>query len=152
MTQICPQCQGFVVGCPVCNAPPKRRELSGKERVKRMIAASQFMSNPDAPAYTVNGIDISGWNGTMNIAVAKLKAQYGFIRLGYGDCWEDKRADENRQKALDNDWPYGGYWYCFPGYIDSFAEVINEFPMCEFDANKLPDWLAHYGLRALGWL
>ena len=88
----------------------------------------------------------------MNIAIAKQKAQYGFIRLGYGDCWEDKRADENRQKALDNDWPYGGYWYCFPGYIDSFAEVINEFPMCEFDANKLPDWLAHYGLRALGWL
>jgi len=69
----------------------------------------------------------------MNLASTKTKAQYGFIRAGYGNLYKDYRCDTYRTDAIANDWPYGMYWYCYPGYswqahADHFAEVLSEFP------------------------
>jgi GH25 family lysozyme M1 (1,4-beta-N-acetylmuramidase) len=77
----------------------------------------------------VQGVDISRWNGTMNLGITKTKAQYGILRLGYGTQWKDPYVDTYYRDSQINDWPVGLYWYLNIGQdvnltMKSFAEEI----------------------------
>jgi len=123
MAKICPTCGGTQVGCPTCGYPPKRK--LPKEGIFNRVYSALF----GAAYWEVQGVDLSKWNGIMNLAVTKTKAQYGIIRLGYGTQWKDPAADNYYQQAQANDWPVGAYWYCQIGTdvnlaMRSFAEEI----------------------------
>jgi len=124
MAKVCPTCGGNTVNCPTCGLPPKRK--SPKQGVFSRVYNALF----GVPSWEVLGVDLSKWNGTMNIATTKTKAQYGIIRLGYGTQWKDPACDNYYQQAQANDWPVGVYWYCNVGQdvnlsMRSFAEEIN---------------------------
>jgi GH25 family lysozyme M1 (1,4-beta-N-acetylmuramidase) len=79
--------------------------------------------------WEVQGVDLSKWNGTMDLRITKTKAQYGKLRYGYGTQWKDPCLDNYYQQAQANDWPVGGYWFCQIGTdvnlsMRSFAEEI----------------------------
>jgi GH25 family lysozyme M1 (1,4-beta-N-acetylmuramidase) len=132
MIEICPRCGGKEVGCPTCHLPPKR------QRPKQPLLASlrNRIYLPiilKSQSWPVQGVDLSSWNGVMDLSITKTKAQYGFFRVGYGEGYKDYRCDTYRRDALNNDWPYGIYWFCYPQYswlkhAQAFAEVANEFP------------------------
>lgn len=54
------------------------------------------------------GIDISEWQGDFDLK--KHNPEFVIIRAGDGDYW-DVRLDENIQKAVDLNIPYGLYWF-----------------------------------------
>src|SRR5512135_276325 len=86
-----------------------------------------------AEEWEVQGVDLSAWNGVMDLSITKKKAQYLHIRLGYGDCWKDARCDNYRDQAIANDMPYFGYWFANIGqnidkHANGFAEVAAEKP------------------------
>lgn len=161
MVQICPRCGGKEIGCPVCHLPPKRE----KPKVNVLRAALNRIYIPiimKASTWPVQGVDISSWNGVMDLSITKAKTQYGFIRVGYGEGYKDYRCDTYRQDALDIEWPYGIYWYCYPGYswqkhAEAFAEVANEFPFqldmvidaetTYLDRNATLDWFINMSDR-----
>lgn len=124
MAKVCPVCGGNQPGCPTCNAPPKRK------LPKQGVFGRMFSSLLGTPSWEVLGVDLSKWNGIMNLSITKTKAQYGIIRLGYGTQWKDSSSDNYYKQAQDNDWPVGVYWYCNVGQdvklsMQSFAEEIS---------------------------
>lgn len=127
MAKICPSCGGTQVGCPTCGLPPKRvaPALSLSDKLKNRLYSMRYK----AVNWEVLGVDLSKWNGVMNIAITKTKAQYGILRYGYGAQWKDPALDNYYQQAQANDWPVGAYWYCTPGtdvtlVAQNFAEEI----------------------------
>lgn len=132
MAKLCPSCGGNLVGCPVCDAPPKRVSP------KAMSSPSPFRGRlrsilMGSPVWEVQGIDISKWNGTMNFAVTKTKCQYAFLRAGYGNGWKDPNVDTYYANANSNDFPVGFYWFCYIGqdivkHAEGFASYINTHP------------------------
>lgn len=129
MAKICPVCGGLDVGCPECNAPPRREKPKSAPKI-RGLARMLFLPTQ---VWEVQGIDISSWNGVMDFSITKTKCQYVTVRLGYGNQWKDSRCDQYRRDLIANDIPYGVYWYCRPGedpilHAEHFAEVAAEFP------------------------
>jgi len=133
---VCPQCGGTLVGCTECGYPPKRKKPFDRRVARADILNIAYVTYPviTSARWAVEGIDISSWNGTMRFEITKTKAQFAFVRLGYGSKYKDNRADANRAGLLAADIPYGGYWYCRPGIDDpnlsaeSFAAVAAEYP------------------------
>jgi GH25 family lysozyme M1 (1,4-beta-N-acetylmuramidase) len=87
----------------------------------------------EATPWEVQGVDLSAWNGVMDLSITKTKAQYLHIRLGYGDGWKDSRCDNYRDQAIGNDMPYFGYWFANIGqnidkHANGFASVAAEKP------------------------
>jgi GH25 family lysozyme M1 (1,4-beta-N-acetylmuramidase) len=126
MAQICPFCNGDLIGCPNCDNPAPRKKLSFK--TKGLMKLASFMTAP-AAIYPVQGIDISKWNGVMDFSITKKKCQYVIIRLGYGNEWKDARCDEYYQDLLAHDIPVAVYWYLQVGKdwrmaADHFFEQI----------------------------
>lgn len=83
--------------------------------------------------WEVQGVDLSAWNGIMDLSITKTKAQYLHVRLGYGEGWKDSRCDNYRDQAISNDMPYFGYWFANIGqnidaHANGFAEVAAEKP------------------------
>jgi GH25 family lysozyme M1 (1,4-beta-N-acetylmuramidase) len=129
--QICPVCGGNLVGCPVCNAPPKRTlpKESGMRGIYNRLHASLLVT----PVWEVQGVDISSWNGDMNLTITKTKCQYIIIRAGYGSQWEDSKLNIYYQDALANNLPMGLYWYLYTNQdpiitAQGFATVIAAHP------------------------
>lgn len=127
MVKICPVCGGTQVGCPTCDAPPKR------ELPKSLVYDRIYSTLFGAAYWEVQGIDVSAWNGIMDFSITKTKCQYVIVRLGYGNGWKDKRCDTYRRDLITNNIPYGVYWYNKVGedaiiHAESFAEVAAEFP------------------------
>lgn len=135
MARICPVCGGMDVGCPECNAPPKRMypaQAFIPTSAKLRYALTKLIQQQEM-VWEVQGIDISAWNGVMDFSITKTKCQYVTVRLGYGNQWKDSRCDQYRRDLIANDIPYGVYWYCRPGedpmlHAEHFAEVAAEFP------------------------
>ena len=66
--------------------------------------------------WEVNGIDVSAWNGDMDMDIASILAKFAFIRAGYGDNYIDIRLEQNRDRAKAAGMSFGLYWFCKPGY------------------------------------
>jgi GH25 family lysozyme M1 (1,4-beta-N-acetylmuramidase) len=133
MTGVCPSCGGNLVGCPICNAPPKRIAQKMmyvvppplKGRLRSLIMRS--------PTWEVQGVDLSKWNGNVNFAITRTKCQYAFLRYGYGDGWEDPKLATYYNDAKLNDFPVGAYWFCYIGkdpqkHAQGFADLLRKYP------------------------
>lgn len=124
MVKVCPVCGGGNPGCPVCNAPPKRVQPKTFSLLGALLGA---------PYFEVQGVDLSKWNGKVNFAVLKTKAQYGFLRYGYGNGWQDANLITYYNDAKANDFPIGGYWFSYIGqdwqmHSDGFSELLKKYP------------------------
>ena len=76
--------------------------------------------------WEVVGTDVSYWQGEIDWSVMKQKAQFSFIRAGYGNSWIDPFLHENSDEADAAGVEYGIYWYVKPGkdwrkHAESFA-------------------------------
>ncbi len=137
MARVCPTCGGMQVGCPTCNAPPKRilpKSDIYKGRVEHRKMMFKLTSLYGVPVWEVQGIDISKWNGNGDFAVTRLKCQYVIIRYGYGLCWKDPKLDAYYAGARAQDMPVGAYWYLYDNQdpiqtADSFADEIAAHPV-----------------------
>lgn len=137
MVQVCPVCHGMQVGCPNCNAPPKRMLpkgdiYKGRPEHRKMMALNTLLYG--APVWEVNAVDLSAWNGTGNFMITRNKAQIAILRYGYGNCWQDNKLAEYHAQATAADMPIGGYWFCRPWedplqHANSFAELIRKYPI-----------------------
>lgn len=68
------------------------------------------------PAPLASGIDISQFNGNVDIAALRGKVDFIIIRCGYGDDYptqDDTQYRANVQKCLDNGIPFGVYLYSY---------------------------------------
>lgn len=68
------------------------------------------------PAPLASGIDISQFNGNVDIAALRGKVDFIIIRCGYGDDYptqDDAQYRANVQKCLDNGIPFGVYLYSY---------------------------------------
>lgn len=80
--------------------------------------------------YEVVGIDVSVWQGLMDWSIAKDKVHFAFLRAGYGNTYIDPQLSNNVLGCMDNDIPYGMYWYLKPDknwklQAESFANVYS---------------------------
>lgn len=128
MVQVCPTCRGTQVGCPTCNAPP-RRVMPKEEIYRGKLEHRKMMALYGSTVWEVIGIDISKWNGQMNFQVAKTRCQFVIIRAGYGLCWKDPMLDTYVAGARAADMPFGLYWYCYDnqdpnGTAESFGDIV----------------------------
>lgn len=136
MVQVCPTCRGLQVGCPTCNAPPKRMLpkadiYKGKLEHRKMMASFQMLYG--VPIWEVQGIDLPSWNGQMNFQITKTKCQHVILRYGYGNGWQDGKLAEYHAQATAADMPIGGYWFCRPWedpllHVSAFAELLRRYP------------------------
>ncbi len=62
---------------------------------------------------TMNGIDVSEWQGAVNWS--EVKTDFAVIRAGYGRyiAQKDKRFEENYAACRTNGIPCGTYWYSY---------------------------------------
>lgn len=70
----------------------------------------------DAPSedYAITGVDVSVWQGAIDWAKLATKAQFAFIRAGYGNDAVDPKLTANITGAVANAVPFGLYWYVKP--------------------------------------
>lgn len=130
MVEVCPLCNGDLIGCPNCGNPAPRRKLSFKR--KALMRATLWLSNIVAPSgiyYPVQAVDVSKWNGVMDFRITKTKCQFVIMRLGYGNQWKDARSDEYYRQLQEIGMPVAVYWYLLIGkdwrmHADSFFEQI----------------------------
>jgi len=122
--------------------PPMKSNVQNKKYsgMKRLSGVTTFISNLFLPLVTktttdweVQGVDLSKWNGEMDLSVTKTKCQYAILRYGYGTEWKDSRVDIYYADAKSLDFPVGAYWYCNIGVdpmltAESFAEEIASKP------------------------
>ncbi len=68
------------------------------------------------PSPLASGIDISQFNGNVDIAALRDKVDFIIIRCGYGDDYpsqDDTQYRANVRKCLDNGIPFGVYLYSY---------------------------------------
>lgn len=145
MAKLCPTCKGTVVGCPTCNMPSRipNAQMKKYRGRKALGGITSFLSDVFLPLVTkttatttdweVQGVDLSKWNGEMDLSITKTKCQYAILRYGYGTEWKDSRVDIYYNDAKSLDFPVGAYWYCNIGVdpiltAESFAEEIVSKP------------------------
>lgn len=137
MVKVCPTCGGKQIGCPTCNAPPKRvlpkgDIYKGKMEYRKMMALNAQLYG--APVWEVQAVDLSVWNGQMDFMVTRTKVQCVILRYGYGNSWQDAKLAEYHAQATAADMPIGAYWYCRPWedplqHAASFAELLRRYPV-----------------------
>lgn len=133
MIQVCPTCGGGRVGCPTCNAPP-RRVLPKEDIYKGKPEHRKMMALYGAPVWEVQAVDLCVYSGHVDFNITKTKAQIVILRYGYGDGWKDGKLDEYYAGAKAAGMPIGGYWYNQIGrdpikHADSFAELLASHPV-----------------------
>ena len=66
--------------------------------------------------YLASGIDVSEFNGDVDIAALRDRVDFVIIRCGYGSdlaSQDDTRFEENVRKCVEADIPYGVYLYSY---------------------------------------
>ena len=77
-------------------------------RLKRVELEAEAAGYPQ-------GVDISYWQSDIDFAKLATKAQFCYIRAGYGNDFVDPRLGEYRAGCTANGIPFGLYWYVKPG-------------------------------------
>ena len=72
------------------------------------------------------GVDVSKWQGVIDWAVAAERANFAYIRAGYGNAYFDERLVANVTGCNNNGIPFGLYWFATPDkdwrkHADNFA-------------------------------
>jgi len=115
--------------CAKCGAPMRANfayyPIGEQATRTAMIAAA----DSDWP---ITGIDCSKWQGVMDWAVAAQRANFAFIRAGYGNAYVDEQLAANARGCRENGIPYGLYWYTTPDkawdkHADNFAAAYGEY-------------------------
>ena len=90
----------------------------------------RFFPGAGVPAgtYPLEVVDVSFWQGVIDMPKLASKANAILIRGGYGNDGLDLRVTENVNKAKAAGLPWGVYWYVKVGkdhkkHVDSFASV-----------------------------
>jgi len=91
----------------------------------------------------LKGIDISEFNGKINFKLLKSEVDYIYIRATYGRFGVDKRFKENVKGAIENNIPFGLYYYSYAtdetkalDEVNFFLDTIKEYkdniiyPLC----------------------
>lgn len=119
--------------------------------------------------WEVVGVDVSAWQGDIDMSILATKVSFVIIRYLYGNSYYDPRALEYVQGAVDNKLPYGGYVYMKPGKSFSqqpinFKAKCDEYssdyqviyPMVDFEENgglnknDLNNWTTKFYMNLCG--
>jgi len=115
--------------CTQCGAPLRNGfayyPVFTPETRTAMIAAA----DSDWP---ITGIDCSKWQGVMDWVKAAERANFAFIRAGYGNAYVDEQLAANARGCRENGMPYGIYWYTTPDkdwrkHADSLVAAYTEY-------------------------
>ena len=81
-------------------------------------------------AVYAHGVDVSEWQGVIDWKRVKADADFAIIRAGYGQNNIDKQAVRNVKGAIENELPYGLYWFSYavtPADADRESQYLEAF-------------------------
>lgn len=112
--------------------------MGGTHKQNLLQGLSLRLPSAVAPGtYPIEVVDISTWQGTVDMFRLRERANAVIIRAGYGNDGIDGRAAANAKNARQAGLPYGLYWFVKVGK-DHRKHVANFLVACEALGSELP--------------
>ncbi|MBO4419296.1 MAG: S-layer homology domain-containing protein [Oscillospiraceae bacterium] len=109
-------------------------------------------SGSDPDPYVSVGIDVSEHNGTINWSAVAPQIDFAILRIGYtgnteGRIYKDSAFDANLQGCIDNNIPFGLYYYAGATNAESAREEADAVLGWLLEKNVSPDLPIFYDVE-----